>query len=203
MLEMPMFPLEQTVLPSAMVPLHIFEERYRALARDVAALDEPEFGITMIERGREVGGDDLRSEVGVVARTVQAQEFPDGRWGIVAIATRRIRVDRWLRDDPYPRALVTAWPDSDTDIDPERIDQLRAQLKRISDAARQIAPGRGIDEPAIDSDDPTYGAWQLVVAAQLGALDNQRLLLEEGWHLRAPLALELLTQRADILEALC
>ncbi len=203
MLEMPMFPLEQTVLPSAMVPLHIFEERYRALARHVVALDEPEFGITMIERGREVGGDDLRSEVGVVARIVQAQELPDGRWGIVAIATRRIRVDRWLKDDPYPRALATDWPDSDTDIDPERIDQLHAQLKRISDAARQISPGRGVDEPAIDSDDPTYAAWQLVVAAQLGALDNQRLLLAEGWHLRGPLALELLTQRADILEALC
>ncbi|GEM_PF-2624715 len=146
-----MFPLEQTVLPSAVVPLHIFEERYRALARHVAALDEPEFGTTMIERGREVGGDDLRSEVGVVARIVGSQELPDGRWGIVAIATRRIRVDRWLRDDPYPRARVTDWPDSDADIDPERIDQLRALLKRISDAARQIAPGRGIDEPAKDT----------------------------------------------------
>ncbi len=203
MLEMPMFPLEQTVLPSAMVPLHIFEERYRALARHVVALDEPEFGITMIERGREIGGDDLRSEVGVVARIVQAQEFPDGRWGIVAIATRRIRVDRWLQDDPHPRALVSDWPDSDTDMDPETIDQLRAQLKRISEAARQIATGRGIDEPAINSDDPTFGAWQLIVAARLGALDNQRLLLEEGWRLRSVLALELLAQRADILERLC
>ena len=203
MLEMPMFPLEQTILPSAIVPLHIFEERYRALAHHVTELDEPAFGITMIERGREVGGGDQRCEVGVVAQVVQAQEFPDGRWGIVAMATRRIRVDRWLQDDPYPRALVTDWPDSDSDLDPKTVDLLRTQLRRISDAARQLAPGRGIDEPAINSDDPTYEAWQLVVAAQLGALDNHRLLLEEGWHRRAPLALELLTQRADILEGLC
>ena len=203
MLELPMFPLEQAVLPSAMLPLHLFEERYRALARYVVALNEPEFGVTMIERGREVGGDDLRSDVGVVARIVQAQEFPDGRWGIIAIATRRIRVEHWLHDDPYPKALVTDWPDSDTDIAPEAIDQLRAQLKRISDASQQIAPHSGIDEPATNTDDPTYGAWQLVAAAQLGALDNQRLLLEEGWHLRAALALELLEERADILEALC
>ena len=146
MLEMPMFPLEQTVLPSATVPLHVFEERYRALARHVATLDEPAFGITMIERGREVGGDDLRSEVGVVARVVEAQEFPDGRWGMLAIATRRIRVDRWLSDDPHPRALVADWPDSDAEISAETLELLRAQLRRISDAASKIAPGRGIDE---------------------------------------------------------
>lgn len=198
-----MFPLEQTVLPSAMVPLHVFEERYRALARHVVSLDEPAFGITMIERGREVGGGDQRCEVGIVARVVEAQESPDGRWGIVAMATRRIRVDRWLQDDPYPRALVADWPDSDAEISAETLGLLRSQLKRIVVAARQIAPGRGIDEPAINSDDPTYEAWQLVVAAQLGALDNQRLLLEEGWRRRAPLALDLLAQRADVLEGLC
>lgn len=198
-----MFPLEQTVLPSALVPLHIFEERYRALARFVVALDEPEFGITMIERGREVGGDDLRSNVGVVAQVAHAEEFPDGRWGLVAIATRRIRVERWGDDDPYPRALVHNWPDSDTDIASETLDLLSAQVKRILTAARQLAPDRRIDEPTINSDDPTYGAWQLAVAAQLGALDNQRLLLEAGWRRRSELALELFRQRADILEALC
>lgn len=202
MRELAMFPLEQAVLPSAMVPLHIFEERYRALARFVVALDEPEFGITMIERGREVGGDDLRSNVGVVARVVQAEEFPDGRWGLVVIATRRIRVERWSHDDPYPKAIVEDWPDSDTDITPEALEQLALGLNRILTAARLLAPNHKIDEPAINSDDPTYGAWQLAAAAQLGALDNQRLLLEPGWHQRAALALELLEERADVLEAL-
>lgn len=197
-----MFPLEQAVLPSAIVPLHIFEERYRALARVVVALDEPEFGITMIERGREVGGDDLRSNVGVVARVVQGEELPDGRWGIIAIATRRIRVERWSHDDPYPKALVEDWPDSDTDIAPKALDQLTSGLKRILTAAQLLAPNHRISEPAINSGDPTYGAWQLAVAAQLGALDNQRLLLEAGWHRRAELALELFAERADVLEAL-
>ena len=202
MRELAMFPLEQAVLPSAMVPLHIFEDRYRALARFVVTLDEPEFGITMIERGREVGGDDLRSNVGVVARVIQAEEFPDGRWGIIAIATRRIRVERWSHDDPYPKALVTDWPDSDTDIAPEALDQLFSRLKKILTAAQLLAPNHHIDEPALNSDDPTFRAWQSVVAAQLGALDNQRLLREPGWHQRAALAVELFEERADVLEAL-
>lgn len=198
-----MFPLEQTVLPSAVVPLHIFEERYRALARDLAVQDEPAFGITMIARGREIGGGDQRCEVGVVARVVEAKEFFDGRWGMIVTATRRIRVESWLHDAPYPIAQVSDWPDTDTDLEAETLELLRAQLKRITDAARQIAGGRGIDEAMIRSDDPTYEAWQLVVAAQLGALDNQRLLAAGGWGLRGPLALDLMSQRADILEGLC
>ncbi|MDE0067904.1 MAG: LON peptidase substrate-binding domain-containing protein [Acidimicrobiaceae bacterium] len=202
MRELAMFPLEQTVLPSTIVPLHIFEERYRALARFLAALDEPEFGITMIERGREVGGEDLRSNAGVVARVVQAEEFPDGRWGMVAMATRRIRVERWADDDPYPKALVEDWPDSDAGVSPESLNGLSSGLRRILAAARLLAPDRRIDEPAIDFDDPTYGAWQLIVSAQLGALDNQRLLREPGWQNRAVLAHELFDQRAEVLEAL-
>lgn len=203
MRELAMFPLEQVVLPSALVPLHIFESRYRALARFVVDCDDPEFGVVMIERGREVGGGDLRADVGVVARVVQSEEFPDGRWGLVAIATRRIRVEHWLPDDPYPKALVEHWPDSDTDITPDTVAALSSQLKRILVAAQQLAPKLRIKEPSINFDDPTYGAWQLTVAAQLGALDNQKLLLEAGWCQRSELALELFSQRADLLEALC
>ncbi len=197
-----MFPLEQAVLPSAVAPLHIFEQRYRALARFLATLDEPEFGITMIERGREVGGGDLRSDVGVVARVVRAEEFPDGRWGLLALATRRIRVERWADDDPYPRALVEDWPDTDTDVSPETLDRLTSGLRRILAAVQLLAPDRRISEPTVDFDDSTYGAWRLIVSAQLGALDKQRLLREPGWQKRAELALELFDQRAEVLEAL-
>ncbi len=198
-----MFPLETTVLPSTVLPLHIFEERYRALARFVAAGDEPEFGVAMIERGREVGGGDVRSDVGVVARIVQAEEFPDGRWTVVAVATRRIRVEGWLPDDPYPKALVLDWPDTDADLPLDAIEKLSTQLKRISEASRLIAPDREFNEVAFNTDDKTFEAWKLVVAAHLGALDNQRLLLEGGWSQRAESALELLEERADMLEKLC
>ena len=98
-----MFPLEHAVLPTAIIPLHIFEPRYRSLAADVTVRPEPEFGIAPIERGREVGGDDVRAEVAVVARVLEFEELPDGRWAVISIATRRIRVLDRLDDDPYPR----------------------------------------------------------------------------------------------------
>ena len=63
--DLPMFPLESPIVPGQPIPLHLFEPRYRVLGRHLAQLDEPEFGIVGIARGREVGGDDVRSDVGV------------------------------------------------------------------------------------------------------------------------------------------
>ena len=69
---MPMFPLGQPLLPGAVLPLHVFEPRYRQLVQDTLADDvnPPEFGVTIIERGWEVGGGDHRGMIGTVARIV-------------------------------------------------------------------------------------------------------------------------------------
>ena len=68
-----MFPLEHGLLPGVVLPLHIFEPRYRALAHHLAGLDDPEFGVAVIERGREVGGQDVRADTAVVARMLHAE----------------------------------------------------------------------------------------------------------------------------------
>src|SRR5436190_21485028 len=109
---MPMFPLGSVLMPSTFLPLHVFEPRYRALVHDCLA-GEGEFGVVLIARGSEVGGQDVRTDVGTVARIVPAQELPDGRWAIAAVGVRRARVVRWLPDGPYPMAEVEDWPDVD------------------------------------------------------------------------------------------
>ncbi len=113
---LPMFPLGSVLLPGGLLPLHVFEPRYRQLVIDcLADAGDPEFGVTMIERGSEVGGGDERTDVGVVARMVQVNALEDGRYAVVAVGTRRIRVNAWLPDDPYPLADVDDWPDDDPD----------------------------------------------------------------------------------------
>ena len=91
--ERPMFPLGSPLLPSAVLPLHIFEPRYRALARRCTDHEEP-FGVVMIERGSEVGGGDVRSDVGCLATISEHQELPDGRWVMLATGGPRVRVFR-------------------------------------------------------------------------------------------------------------
>ncbi len=110
---MPMFPLGTVLLPGGILPLHVFEPRYRQLVADLLADDvnEPEFGVTMIERGKETGGGEDRADVGVIGRVVQIEALEDGRYGLVVVGTWRFRVRSWLPDDPYPLADIDAWPD--------------------------------------------------------------------------------------------
>src|SRR3954454_16073722 len=105
-----MFPLGTVLLPGAFLPLHVFEERYRALVAACMA-GTPEFGVALIERGSEVGGGDARFDTGCVARIIEARELPDGRFAVATVGDRRIRVRSWLPDDPYPRADIDEWPD--------------------------------------------------------------------------------------------
>src|SRR5947207_15568149 len=108
--ELPMFPLGAVLFPHLVLPLHVFEPRYRQLTLDCLAGDR-EFGVVLIERGHEVGGGDERFAQGTVAHILEAAEFEDGRWALVTVGTRRIRVREWLPDDPYPQALVQDAPD--------------------------------------------------------------------------------------------
>ena len=152
-----MFPLGSPLLPGAVLPLHIFEPRYRALARRCTSDDDP-FGVVMIERGSEVGGGDVRADVGCLATISQYQELPDGRWVMLATGDRRIRIVEWLVDDPYPQALTRDWPDDPADVPAHERMAVVARLRRLRARASEI------------------GALG-VTAAESAAIDDQLALL--------------------------
>ena len=79
-----MFPLGTVLFPHAVLPLHVFEPRYRVMMRRCIDGDG-EFGVVLIERGSEVGGGDARFDVGTIARIVQAAELDDGRFAIATV----------------------------------------------------------------------------------------------------------------------
>lgn len=195
-----MFPLGTVLFPSVFLPLHIFEPRYRELARHCLDGDH-EFGVVLIERGSEVGGDDVRTSVGTVARILEAAELEDGRWVLGTVGTRRIRVVEWLADDPYPRAEVQEWPDADAGPDAaERYRVVRSTLRRV------LALKAELTEPAVDatielSDEPALGSFQVAAVAPLGPADQQRLLLAEGPDERLQLLGVLLAEESDYLAA--
>ena len=137
---MPMFPLGTVLLPGGLLPLHVFEPRYRQLVVDLLADDvnEPEFGITMIERGKETGGGEVRADVGTIARIVHIEALDGGRYRLVVAGTRRLRVRSWLPDDPYPLADIDEWPDEGAD-DPHLADLIAGAHARIRDINRLTA----------------------------------------------------------------
>ena len=179
--ELPMFPLGTVLLPGGAFPLHVFEPRYRALARHCVDNDVP-FGVVLIERGSEVGGGDVRTAVGCLARIVEHEELPDGRWAIIAAGETRVRIDEWLSDDPYPRALVTSWPDDPDVLDRARRDEAVRRVTRVmamaSEAGYQV-PELDLKRTTMLLEDSEF-TLRLAASIPVGALDRQRLLSAAG-----------------------
>ena len=196
---MPMFPLGTVLFPYALLPLHVFEPRYRLMMRRVLDGDR-EFGVVLIERGSEVGGGDIRFDVGTVARVVQAAELPDGRFALATVGVRRVRVRRWLEDDPYPRADVVALADRPAVArDAAARERVVALLRQVTELARRI-DSRVSAPPALDAD-PLRASYEAAAAAPIGPLDAQRLLEADGADGRLRMLAELLAERVVDLRA--
>jgi uncharacterized protein len=174
---LPIFPLGTVFVPTQVLPLHIFEPRYRALMdRLTAPGAAAELGVVLIERGHEVGGGDQRTDTGSVGRLARAEQFPDGRWLAVFAGTGRFRVVRWLPDDPYPQAEIEDQPEPEWD--PADEDALATAEAMVRDA---LALATELGDVAIPagfelSSDPIVRTWQLCAVAPLGPFDRQRLL---------------------------
>ncbi len=198
-----MFPLGSVLLPTMVLPLHVFEPRYRALVRHCLADDvEPEFGVVLIARGSEVGGDDVRTNVGTVARIVEVGELPDGRFVLATVGTRRIRVEEWLPDDPWPRALVSDLLDDVPagEASAELWVGVRTVLRRVLGLATEL--GEEVAPLTTElSDDPAVGSFQAAALAPLGPVDRQATLPVTDVDERLVLVEQLLRDQEELLEA--
>jgi Lon protease-like protein len=195
-----MFPLGTVLFPHAILPLHIFEPRYRVMMRDVLESDQ-EFGVVLIERGSEVGGGDVRFNIGTMAHIVQASELADGRFALAAVGVHRFHVERWLPDDPYPRADVVEV------VEPRPAADLHAAVDPVVSALRAVHElaallhGNGA-RPAIEvSADPEQASYEVAALAAFGPLDAQRVLELPDTEARLRVLGELLSEHAAMLRA--
>ena len=199
--ELPMFPLGSVLLPGMALPLRIFEPRYRQMMSEVLATDPPRFGVVLIERGSEVGGGDVRTDVGCVAVVKAAEEVPDGTLALLAVGDERIRVREWLPDEPYPRARVEPWGESaDADAAASRLEALGDEVLAVTRLALRLL-GEEPPPPLRLADDPVRRCFELATLAPLGALDRQRVLCAAGLGERVELLADLVAEQRILLEA--
>ena len=194
---LPMFPLGTVLFPHGLLPLHVFEPRYRALVRH--CLDgDGHLGIVLIERGSEVGGGDVRFGVGTRARIVEALALTDGRWYLVLVGVDRIRVSRWLPDDPFPRAEVEVLDDDARDPAAPGLDDVERLLRRAlalkAELGEPAAPVPGPLDPDAD-----VAVWQVAAMAPIGPADAQRVLEAPGTGDRLRLLEAMLTDEVTVL----
>jgi Lon protease-like protein len=181
---LPLFALGTVLFPGLVLPLHVFEERYRALVRDHG--DGGTFGVVAIKRGWEVGdtsGLELH-DVGCVADIRQITAHPDGRFDLVTVGRRRFRITG-LHSDVAPYLIAEVdWLDpadsapaqrtGETDEDalvPGLLDQFQRYLELI----RTDGATAGEQLP----DDPTILSYLIAATAILTLEERQKLLAYE------------------------
>lgn len=200
------FPLGTVLLPGQTLELRVFEPRYRVMLFDLRDQDPGELLVNMIERGSEVGGGDVRSPVGCIARIEQLTDLPDGTTMISIVGTVRARVVRWLAEDPYPTAEVTRLIEAPGAVLQATAgsDGERSELLQLGESVLELAEflGQpGAPRPRSWATDPLHLTWQLALVTPLATLDRYKLLAEDDPRRRIEVLRDVLAEALEILSA--
>lgn len=177
--EIGLFPLASVLVPGELMPLHIFEERYKSLVADCRERDG-EFALLYSDA-------DGAREVGTTARVVEVLEtFDDGRMNIVIQGGEVVRVVGLTRGRAYLTGNVEQAED-----DPSAGDEATSAL----DLYRRIAEATG-QEPDPEVRETPPGALSYAIAARVDfpAAEKQRILEERTEHGRLMVIVELLAR---------
>jgi Lon protease-like protein len=211
---LPLFPLGTVLFPGLVLPLHVFEPRYRTLVQhltDLPASMPREFGVVAIRRGWEVGrqsesadasitaGESLSLyEVGCAAEVRQITELPDGRFDLMTVGRRRFKLLGLARNDtPYLTGEVEWLPEpkGEPDRESELAAGVLAAFQQYLRAIRRADDGDSEQMP----DDPTVLSHLVAATASLTLEDRQALLAEPDTISRLKAERALLRREAALL----
>ena len=202
---LPLFPLGSVLYPGLVLPLHIFEERYRQLVADLMGRPEPqEFGVIAIRHGRETGIDGVSAlyDTGCTAVLQQAEAYEDGRFDLMTVGARRFTLVGLGPEAPYFSGEVEFLPDDVGDaaeaavVVPVVQQSFRSYLDVLSErGGAQITITDLPDEPLLLS--------YLIAAAIVVDLPvKQRLLEEPDAHRRLMAERRVLAREMQMLQSL-
>lgn len=202
---LPVFPLGTVLFPGRPLPLHIFEERYRQLVRDLLIRPEPrQFGVIAIRQGAEVGAHSVTAmyEVGCLATVLEVTEFPDGRFALRAAGGQRFRLGELDRSGLYLQAEVELLAEETGD--PPAAQAAASAVREAFTGYLEALTARGLaqDTTAVLAEDPVELSYQVAAAMVLGLPARQALLAEPDAQARLGAERALLARETTVLRAL-
>lgn len=179
--QLPIFPLNAVVFPGVTVPLHVFEDRYRALVHHLLAIPEkPDrlFGIVAIREGYEVGSHGVQSvhRVGCVVQMTSVEPYPDGRFDIEVVGRRRLRMDGLDTSGPYLVGDVET-VEEPPDTSATTLEEAERTRETFAEYRRRLSDLRG--DEVLDGAlprDPMYLSYSLAATCLLTLQERQALL---------------------------
>lgn len=193
---LPMFPLNTVLFPGVSIPLHVFEDRYRALVHHLLRIDDPServFGTVAIREGYEVGDHGAQSlyRVGVRMQLTEVESNEDGTFEIVATARDRIILDGLETSGEFANGDVTDSPDEPIEGSEALHNRARATFTAYRAAISAI---QGSTFSGSLPRDPGYLSWTLAALAPLPMAERQSLLEAESPEARLELVTTLLRE---------
>ncbi len=186
---LPLFPLNTVLFPGQMLPLHIFEPRYRQMIGECIRRAQP-FGVVLIRSGEEVGETAEPYEVGTTAHVVQVERQADDGMNILCVGQTRFRITQLLHDKPYPSGRIEFWPWEPYTEGSVDIERVQRQLDRYVQLLSQVTDSKlQVNLP----DEPAALANIAASVLQIELSEKQRLL-------STPSIDQLLTDVAELLQ---
>lgn len=176
--QLPIFPLGTVLFPNGIMPLHIFEERYRRMLRD-SQHNDPAFVIALAHQSGETDSDVQPETVGTACRITGVSPRPDGRSDIVVSGTFRVRVSNLEWSNGYAVGDVEPMEDTieESDAVTSRYTRIRARFSHYLAALELLI---GDELPKLDpTRDPSRGSWVIGETLTLHTWERQRLLRAE------------------------
>ena len=179
--QLPVFPLNTVMFPGVSAPLHVFEDRYRALVHHLLTIPDKSmrlFGIVAIREGYEVGQHGVHSvhRVGCVVQMTSVEPYPDGRFDIEVVGRRRLRLDGLDTSGAYLVGDVEMLTER-TIKGGDAAHEAARTFHTFEEYRRRLSELRGGD--VLDGDlprDPEYLSYSLAATCLLTLQERQALL---------------------------
>jgi len=177
LLETPLFPLNLVLVPGMALPLHIFEPRYRRMTCDCLDSDQ-QLGIVLALAGGEQASHEMPARVGTLARIVDYERLPDGRYNLLAVGTQRFEIVELRHDHPYLSGLVRLLPEGQDGCGTQTLAELARDARAVlGNYLRHVLAIVGSEEGKIAiPDDPVELSYIMVMCLARDDAEKQRLL---------------------------
>ncbi|MBA3687238.1 MAG: LON peptidase substrate-binding domain-containing protein [Chloroflexi bacterium] len=216
-MRLPFFPLHVVLFPHLPLPLHIFEERYRAMTRDLMDDGSPYAGRFVISSS---GDEDMPDgSVGTVAEVRRAEQFADGRWALVVVGAERVALGAVDRSGPYALIEVQPLPETagDADAAGRLLPKVQAALDAYLDTVKRfVASAASVGRESLEitdvaasldevlkpiqlPDDPLAASYAVAGVLQIELNRKQQLLELPDGASRLEAELKLLRREARLL----
>jgi uncharacterized protein len=202
---LPLFPLGTVLYPGLLMPLHIFEDRYRQLVGDLLAQPErQQFGVIAIRKGRETGVERVSAlyEVGCIAALRQVTEHDDGRFDLMTVGIQRFRLLELDESRPYLQGHVNLLTEESGEASAaaSAVQSVQVAFRAYLDALAE--QGRVRVSVAELPDEPVLLSYLVAASVIADLSDRQQLLAQPDALLRLTAERMLLARETGIMRSL-